>query len=192
MTMKSLRVQSKAGASARLARLSGRPAKGGKTADGDADDKPTAKPKKPSAATIPIDGKAARARLDRPGRRPKRAAGGGTNDMRHGDDSAAEKTGWLDKGASIASRLLRGGAKAVEDTGGVTGQRIRDLMAKGKSFGDAHREVHPELYKGNAERIETMKRAVEANKAAEAAGKPYPSDEWKALFPEKKTGGRVK
>ncbi len=195
MSMKSLRAQSKAGASARLARMS-KYAKGGKVSDGDADDKPMAKAKKPSAA-MSVDGKPARARLDRPGRRLNRAAGGGTGAMRSDDDdSPVEKTGWLDKGASIASRLMRGAAKpaakAIEDTGGATGQRIRDLMSKGKSFEDAHREVHPELWKGNAERTETMRRAVDANKAAEAAGKPYPSDEWKALFPERKAGGKVK
>ncbi len=122
-------------------------------------------------------------------------AGGGVGAVRP-DDSPVEKTGLLDKGASLASRLMRGAkpaAKAVEDTGGATGQRMRDLMSKGKSFDEAHREVHPEGYKIGAENTEKMKRAVEANKAAEAAGKPYPSDEWKALFPEgKKRGGRAK
>jgi hypothetical protein len=52
-------------------------AKGGKVADdGDADDKQMLKAKKPPAP-IMVDGKPARARLDRPGRRMKRADGGG-------------------------------------------------------------------------------------------------------------------
>lgn len=199
MSMKSLRAQSKASGTGRLSRIVGR-ATGGKVADTD-DGKIVTKKRKPFEAMAPVEGKAARPRLDRPGRkmggRIKRAAGGGLEDARPDDDGAVEKAGWLDRGASIASRLIRGGAKpaakAIEDTGGASGQRIRDLMDKGKSFGDAHREVHPELYKGNAERTEKMKQAVEANTAAKAAGKPYPSEEWKALFtPEKKTGGRVK
>ncbi len=74
MSMKALKSQSKAGAASKLARM-GRFAKGGKVADGDADDKPVMKAKKPSAP-IMVDGKPARARLDQPGRRMKRAEGG--------------------------------------------------------------------------------------------------------------------
>lgn len=74
--MKSLRAQNKASNAARLSRVVGR-ATGGKVDDGDADDKPVFKTKKRSIELQAIEGKAAKPRLDRPGRRIKRDVGGG-------------------------------------------------------------------------------------------------------------------
>lgn len=73
--MKALRAQSKAVNAARLSRIVGRPS-GAKVGSGDADHKVTAKSKKRPVEMGVVEGKAVKPRLDRPGRKMKRAAGG--------------------------------------------------------------------------------------------------------------------
>lgn len=86
--MKALRAQSKARTHVKLAKWMGGKASA-KTKDEIEDDKPKAK--RVVGHSISVEGKAARPRLDRPGRRMKRAAGGyileapPKNDFRPGD-----------------------------------------------------------------------------------------------------------
>lgn len=102
--MKALRAQSKAGAASKLARM-GKFAKGGKANDGDADDKPAAKAKK--TLLMMVDGKPARARLDRPGRRMKHAEGGPAW-QGEGDSGKAMKEKSAVEDAQALSKVKRG------------------------------------------------------------------------------------
>lgn len=113
MSMKALRAQSKASAASRLARM-GKFAKGA-TSDGDADDKPAAKAKK-AAASVTVDGKPSRPRLDRPGRRMRRADGGDVDKSpaNPGEVSNEQSTQYLRNKAS-GERM-----SAIQDTIGGT------------------------------------------------------------------------
>jgi hypothetical protein len=113
------------------------------------------------------------------GGRAHRASGGSiaTGSPADEEDRPVEQAGIVDSIARGAARLL-GRGKNVPKEGGPS------------DFIKTHREKHPELYKAGDENMAKMKAATEANEAAKSAGKTYPSKEWKALFPERKNGGR--
>ena len=66
----------------------------------------------------------------------------------------------------------------------ATGQRaLQEALSRGEEFGPAYDRAFPELVRARDANIARMKEAAQANADAKAAGEPYPSDQWKALFP---------
>lgn len=114
----------KSESASKLARLMG---KGGAKDASSGDDASTAKPKAKRTAMLSVDGKAAKGRLDRPGRRMKRADGGPANTI---SEDSKQKAAALRKEASEDRKgALHGAAK--DATGFLVGDMLRDA-AKGR------------------------------------------------------------
>lgn len=116
--MKALKAQSKAGNAARLSRIIGG-SKGNPSADAD-DGKPVAKAKRPSAP-MSVEGKAARPRLDRPGRkmggRTRLGAGGAApDDLQLAPYERGPQGPWLGEGDS--GRSLKEDSSLYHQQGG--------------------------------------------------------------------------
>ncbi len=178
--MKALKAQSKAGAASRLARMS-KYAKGGKVSDGDADDKPMVKAKKPPAA-MTVDGKPARARLDRPGRKMGRKGfwQGGYDDDKDYKEKAAELQSKSARLGTESQKEAAGeGAAMGLGAGAMLGARSKIGKLIGAGLAAYGASNLPSSVKKADVSGRMRKEAAEANKAGdEAVGR--------------KSGGRAK
>lgn len=164
--MKALRSQAKSMGAAKIGRLVGRK-NGGRAPEPDADDKVSKAKKKPESAG-PVDGAPAKMRLDRPGRRMKRADGG-----------------WTGEGDS--GKALKEKAATSRDEGISDGRKGLIPAALGTAFAGASRGLTKKLgvgaaLYGAAKMAQGFNRELEARKLDAEADKAE----------GRKGGGRVK